>query len=178
MKFTMLYVIFHIVYATANSTALLESRVIGEIEHGSAHKFVVSVQIDKIHVCGGAIITTRTVITAATCIQAEKVDISIFAGSRNLEQNGTRFEVEDIIKRDRSSNELKNNLALLRTTKEIEYTADIGYILLPEHNDTENGGTVVKICGWGQSLVSSFVFISSNTFFLEVKYHFKFICFF
>lgn len=167
-KITGLFVIFCIVYAIANQTTIWKTRVIGNFEPAlGVYGFIVSVQIRNQHVCGGAIYNKRFVITAATCVRdISNEEISIFAGETRLNERNSptarRFRVDNVIKKNGAFSNIKDNIALLHTTEDME-TQYITSITFPNQDIPDNEPISSYICGWGANSVS--IYIDFLTFF-------------
>lgn len=117
----------------------------------------VSIQIKKrekyIHNCGGAIINSKWVLTAAHCMDdIPKELLLIVAGEYQLdiiegnEQNST---VSRIILNNYDPYDYNNDIALLKLTKPFELNSDyVAPICVPEGDEKFND--TVLVAGWGR----------------------------
>ncbi|KAF7994012.1 hypothetical protein HCN44_011281 [Aphidius gifuensis] len=131
---------------------------IGEFPHH------VSVQYSEHHICGGSIISSNHVLTAANCIVLDlnvvTGNLKVLAGTGNRRDEttntGTYHNVKYIIYHPEYSPKLfwKNDIAILTLETPIilngetrDSVALAGSILLP--------GTIVRICGWRHDSIST-----------------------
>lgn len=114
-------------------------RIIGGIKATKSYPYMVSVQLNNeifsqffylevthdgwSHSCGGSIVSTRHVVTAAHCVAAFKDWIqhfSILAGTHQLSGNGTRYYTESVHVHEKFDLR-KNDIALIKTNETIVY---------------------------------------------------------
>lgn len=81
--------------------------------------YQVSLQVDGIHNCGGAILNSRWIVTCAHCTTSESFpDALVVVGTIDYNQ-GTRYRVADAIQH---YNRLIYDIALVKVDKDIEFT--------------------------------------------------------
>lgn len=163
-KITALCVISCIAYAMANHPTNLAPRVIGNVApNPSVYGFIVSVQIDNRHACGGAIFGKRFIVTSATCVRDVQTNqLTIFAGETRLSKTNSAsarvFKINRVFKRTEEFTDTKDNIALLRTTEEMPI--EDPYISSTKFPDRVVPiGVYAYICGWGANEVSIRIFM-------------------
>ncbi|XP_073952290.1 chymotrypsin-1-like [Choristoneura fumiferana] len=100
------------------------------------------------HVCGGAVVSERHVVTAAHCVQGtEPQYIKIVVGTTNLDEGGKQYDVEAIkIYNDFNFSERANDIAMLKISEAFNLN-DIEIIKLDENYLNEND--TVILTGFG-----------------------------
>lgn len=125
-----------------------------EAEPGK-YPYQVSIRIQNSHYhwCGGSILNQRFIITSAICANVHK-QIFVVAGITSMYESGTVFDIDNIIVHPNFvKGEFGNNIAMLRTVKDIQYTKYIGSVGLPYLDVPIDGGTDVIITGFGYTEV-------------------------
>lgn len=80
--------------------------------------------------------------------------------------DGVTYRLNKIIRHEEfSMSTISNDIALLRTSKEISFTANIQPIALPTQNDL--GKTPVVISGWGKTKANN-IFLPTNLQYVQV----------
>lgn len=108
---------------------------------------------DNKHNCGAAILNNRFLLTAAHCCKfdyAKPAYVSVVVGASHRSNGGTAMDVDKITPHEQFDPwTLKNDIALIRTVKEIKFNDQIQPIALP-NEDADNGKPLI-ISGWGKN---------------------------
>ncbi|KAI8420812.1 hypothetical protein MSG28_008014 [Choristoneura fumiferana] len=105
------------------------------------------------HVCGGAVVSERHVVTAAHCVQGtEPQYIKIVVGTTNLDEGGKQYDVEAIkIYNDFNFSERANDIAMLKISEAFNLN-DIEIIKLDENYLNENDTVILTGFGAVQTI--------------------------
>ena len=150
MKFCLIVVLIH-VFCIAIIGGNSENVEKNSQEISGQFPFQVSIgtmdDSTKLRICNGAILDRRIILTTANCMYYAKPEMT-YAYLGRLNEKDHRINIEKIIKHEyyRSySNE--NNIALLRTVQEIDYSAhQVKPIQLPPSNWSDNlDGGVLQV---------------------------------
>lgn len=144
--------------ALACAKKVLESRIISgkdAIEGQFPYQASLRSKFDNNHYCGAAILNNRFLLTAAHCCQnGQRHPKNTYAVVGALRQfsGGIEMDVDKITSHGSFDfNSAKNDIALIRTAKEIIFNDKIQPIVLP-NSDVAYGKEVI-ISGWGTNEV-------------------------
>ncbi|KAJ4985316.1 trypsin A chain (extracellular trypsin protease) [Stagonosporopsis vannaccii] len=113
--------------------------------------FIVSLQRSGSHFCGGSLLDSRTVVTAAHCTQGQTAStLTVRAGSLNRNSGGTLVRVSSVkIHPSFSSSTLNNDVAIWKLATAIPTSSTISYATLPASGSDPTSGTTTTVAGWG-----------------------------
>lgn len=104
------------------------------------------------HICGGSIIDSRRILTAAHClIISQPHDILVRIGANNRNAGGYVRHVAKIIVHERyvDGNAADNDIGIVILTSPLIYGQSIQPITLPASDYAAANGDMVLISGWG-----------------------------
>lgn len=118
MKFSWIVVLVHVAHLMAanigNDTEVTELKQLS---------FQVSIASGENHKCSGAILNDRFILTTAECVSGDEPEW-IHAHLIGIEMGAHRMNINNIIKHESFDlNSKKNNIALLQTDEEINFSA-------------------------------------------------------
>lgn len=152
MKFSWVLVFF--VVAVASSEHVERFIIGGEDVSIQEHPYMAGVLNLGLNVCGGSIISSRNVLTAAHCILIRSaVAISIFVGSsRRRGQEGIthrslRLFIHPDYKYTQDPFLMQNDIAVIRTLTQIQFGAFVQPIALGTNFVPSNSQVILT--GWG-----------------------------
>lgn len=113
--------------------------------------FIVSLQRSGSHFCGGSLLNSRTVVTAAHCAVGQTASsLRVRAGSLNKGSGGTLASVSSIVIHPSfSSSTLNNDVAILKLATAIPTSSTIGYATLPASGSDPVADSIATVAGWG-----------------------------
>jgi secreted trypsin-like serine protease len=119
--------------------------------------FVVSLKFDNSPECGGAIIDSRWILTAAHCFPQDLMDKTFWSVTVSeddllrVEIENQFMEIEEIFPHPKYlENSHHHDIALLKLTADIQYTDAARPICLPDVTSNFTGKVCV-VAGWGRS---------------------------
>ncbi|XP_012286850.1 trypsin-7 [Orussus abietinus] len=115
------------------------------------YPYQVSLRYNNRHICGGAILSEKWVITAAHCVKGPFArNFSVKVGSSNLDAKGTVVQAEQIIIHESYDKNLSDfDIALIRLESPLTLNDHVSPISLPSLTERYSSGTVATVTGWG-----------------------------
>lgn len=144
-----------ILFTITSYSASKSAKIVGGHEaEPYSYPFMVSIQYKKNgwHFCGGALISPKTVITAAHCTKGESAaNLQVVVGEHNLnikEGPEQTINVQEIVIHDNyNSSTMENDISILHLSAPVNLGMTTQLITLPEPNEKFSGKTTV--IGWG-----------------------------
>ncbi|XP_026465560.1 chymotrypsin-2-like [Ctenocephalides felis] len=132
--------------------ASLENRIIGgEDAKDGEYPHQISLRFQSRHTCGGSILHSLYILTAAHCVEGRDDDVTKFtvvAGSVSLTKGGEVHQVDKITYHDKYSPEtMHNDIAVIKLKTPITFDNNKKTIALPKEDTI--GGETVQLSGWG-----------------------------
>ncbi|CAM6031898.1 unnamed protein product, partial [Sphagnum compactum] len=122
----------------------------GTIVYGSQYPYLVSIQFNRGHRCGGSIISERFVLTAAHCIIGLKLKhLHIVVGTNSLDAGGIVYETQEVIIYPRY-HPLRaiHDIALIKVAQDFSFDRNILPIELI-NTDAGLDNVTAVVAGWG-----------------------------
>ncbi|XP_034935567.1 transmembrane protease serine 9-like [Chelonus insularis] len=133
------------------------SRVVGGTEAAEgAHPHQVSLRRGNSHFCGGVILNSYWIVTAAHClVYTSPSSVSVVVGTNSLSKGGEYYKAQVLMVHEKyDSSKFLNDIGLIKVSEEIVFTEKIQPISLPKVDDTFKEYPV-KLSGWGSIYVGS-----------------------
>uniref|UniRef100_A0A8C1JKJ7 trypsin n=1 Tax=Cyprinus carpio TaxID=7962 RepID=A0A8C1JKJ7_CYPCA len=113
--------------------------------------YMVSVQSNKTHICGGFLISDEFVLTAVTAVHCMMKLIVVGAHDLRNSKNSDRIGVKSYIPHPSYTIHLPwNDIMLLRLQEKVNLNNDVKWISLPKKGEDVEVNTLCSVAGWGQ----------------------------
>ncbi|XP_058463935.1 trypsin-1-like [Malaya genurostris] len=117
------------------------------------HPYQISLRHSGAHSCGGSILNTNTILTAAHCVNyphAKPNEFSIRAGSTLRNEGGHLVTIDDIFIHPKYDDwTLEWDIAVLRLAHSLTFSESVQPILLPSRLFKIRQGSLATVTGWG-----------------------------
>ncbi|XP_052748928.1 chymotrypsin-2-like [Galleria mellonella] len=136
-----------------------EARIVGGTQAPqSRHRHMVALTTGvsvRSLVCGGSLVSVRTVLTAAHCINAVfsggalNSNLRVVVGTTYWNYGGTAYAIErNVTHSNYVSSTIKNDIGLLITTTDVALSNTV--VVLPLNFDFQPGDVQARVAGWGR----------------------------
>ncbi|XP_058248949.1 granzyme B-like [Hemibagrus wyckioides] len=160
----MFFNIFLLVLSVLHLCGAMESGIIGGREaKPHSRPYMVSVQINNEHKCGGMLLKKDYVLSAAHCVNETeypgKVKLEVVLGAHNInkkERQQQRIQVQKFIKHPcYKRKENQNDIMLLKLKSKAKLNKVVQAINLPKKNENLLDNKKCSIAGWGKTSQNS-----------------------
>jgi PKD repeat protein len=122
----------------------------GEETQAGLFPFQVALMVGSFQFCGGTLVNSRYVLTAAHCVVgADPTDFEVLIGTEDLASGGERVTVVSIREHPEFSNTLDYDVALLRLGTPQLYPRP--FLQTPDQPSLSIPGTTATTIGWGET---------------------------
>lgn len=139
----------------ASAAAYSSGKIVGGFQIDIAEvPYQVSLQRSGYHFCGGSIIGTQWVLTAAHCVDGNQNPsaYSVRIGSSSHSGGGISIKVRSVISHpDYDGDSYNYDFALLELAESIKYSRLIQQVDLPEAGAEVPDGSMCTVSGWGDT---------------------------
>uniref|UniRef100_A0A673JRP7 trypsin n=1 Tax=Sinocyclocheilus rhinocerous TaxID=307959 RepID=A0A673JRP7_9TELE len=114
--------------------------------------YMVSIQSNEIHVCGGFLISDEFVLTAAHCWNGSEI-LTVVVGAHDLRKstNSDRIGVKSYIPHPSYISHFSwNDIMLLKLQENVNINNYVKWISLPKNGEDVAANTLCSVAGWGQ----------------------------
>ncbi|XP_066249369.1 trypsin 3A1-like [Euwallacea similis] len=133
-----------------NSSVLVDTKIVGgDIEDIRNRPYQVSIQLNNMHFCGGALITTNTVISAAHCFGTSNLSpVHTVNYGSNLTK-GLSVGIQSVLVHEKyDKDKLDFDISLLMLESHLQLSPTVALIRLSETYRYQ-WGSLATVSGWG-----------------------------
>ncbi|KAH6629322.1 trypsin [Boeremia exigua] len=125
----------------------------GTVAKAGDYPFMVSMQIDGFHFCGGSLLDSTTVLTAAHCVEYQSPEeTTVRAGSLNRTSGGVVVPALSLhMHPEYNPSITDNDYAIIKLAAPIETSSTIGYATIAAAGTDPEAGIVATTAGWGNT---------------------------
>ncbi|XP_052899024.1 trypsin-1-like [Anopheles moucheti] len=129
-------------------------RIVGGFEiNVSETPYQVSLQYNKRHICGGSVLSSKWVLTAAHCTDGSSPSsLTVRVGSSEHASGGKVAHVAHVLQHpsyDGSTTDF--DYSLLELKDELTFSDEVQPVALPEQDEAVKDGTMTTVSGWGNT---------------------------
>ncbi|XP_072354055.1 granzyme K-like [Scyliorhinus torazame] len=127
----------------------------GDIVRPHSRPYMVSIQVNKQHICGGALITPRWVLTAAHCKEYWKNrKIEVILGAHSLSERQKEKQQVVGVKECFPYQQLnlkrkEGDIMLIQLARDAVLNKNVSTLELPKSTEDVKAGTKCSVAGWG-----------------------------
>nr|XP_003201101.3 granzyme-like protein 1 [Danio rerio] len=150
----MTFSVLLLVYLLPNLT--LQASVKSGIVNGNearphSRPYMVSVQCNRKHICGGFLVSEQFVMTAAHCFVNGK-ELTVVVGAHEYTDGASRMDVKFYhIHPGFESKTLLNDIMLLQLHKKVKKSNKVNWIPIPNADKDIKAKTKCSVAGWGKN---------------------------
>ncbi|XP_078052115.1 transmembrane protease serine 9-like [Augochlora pura] len=147
------------VLTVANAAMLphLDPRIVnGEDAKLGEIPYQVSLQKSSGHFCGGSVLNTNYIITAAHCVEGQTPSVvKVVVGTINWQDPKNAHEVDKIIVHENYNpgDSWRNDIALLKLKTPLKLGKNIAAVTVPKANEPVAAKSPAVVSGWGRTSV-------------------------
>ncbi|XP_076666967.1 chymotrypsin-2-like isoform X1 [Andrena cerasifolii] len=122
----------------------------GSLAEDGQYPYQASLRYKNRHFCGGSVLNKRWILTAAHCLSSfNDTGIAVVLGTNILDDGGDEYQSERVIAHPRYSSALiRNDIGLIRLSKDIAFGDKVKPVSLPNENFSKIDYPAV-LSGWG-----------------------------
>nr|XP_012148108.1 PREDICTED: chymotrypsin-2-like [Megachile rotundata] len=122
----------------------------GTLAEDGQYPYQASLRFRNRHFCGGSVLNTRWILTAAHCLSSfNDTAVTVVLGTNALDKGGDEYQSEKVIVHPRYSSALiRNDIGLIKVDKDIVFGDKVKPIALPNENFSKIDYPAT-LSGWG-----------------------------
>jgi len=144
----------------APTDSLYPDRIVGGSPASSATEFPyqASIRYNGRHICGGAIISSTKILTAAHCIPSTQPALfNVRVGALYRSKTETTSQILRVSKLDKhpqySAGKTQNDIAIITLSTPLKFNTAVKAIALATTGSSYSAGTIVTATGWGTTSI-------------------------